>query len=30
MPVIFAAVPLTSTGKIDKKSLKQVHQNHYL
>jgi fatty-acyl-CoA synthase len=28
--VVFAAVPLTSTGKIDKKSLKQVHKNHYL
>ena len=27
--VIFAVVPLTSTGKIDKRTLKQIHQNHY-
>jgi acyl-CoA synthetase (AMP-forming)/AMP-acid ligase II len=27
--IVFAAVPLTSTGKIDKKALKVVYENHY-
>jgi fatty-acyl-CoA synthase len=28
--VVFAPVPLTSTGKIDKKVLKALYENHYL